>query len=74
MEGGGEDEAVEEEEQPGGFYLESHPLARHCSIIVASLFCLCQSHAHAPPTLRLRARAPRPPAQLDGQALRACVN
>lgn len=71
-------EVEEQQQQPGGFYLESHPLPRHCSIVVASLFCLCQSlshvHAHAPPTLGLRARTPRPPAQLDGQALRAGVN
>lgn len=74
-----EEEDENEQKQPGGFYLESHPLARHCSIIIASLFVFVSSshtctHARAFPTLQLHARALRPPAQLDGQAVKAGVN
>lgn len=38
-----EEEDENEQKQPGGFYLESHPLARHCSIIIASLFVFVSS-------------------------------
>lgn len=44
-----ETQQEDEERQPGGFYLGSHPLARRCSIIAPALFvfvCLSQEHTH----------------------------
>lgn len=49
-------------------------LSLQASLSLSVPLAHARTHARAFPTLQLHARAPRPPAQLDGQVVKAGVN